>query len=277
MKLIDRIKEKAQTLDKTVVLPEGNDERIKKAARIIEKNNIAGTVVLDGKENSLKEGCMLLKEGKADGMVAGAANSTADVLRTALKQVGVKKGVSVVSSFFIMAGDDENIGQEGSLIFADCAVVPEPKSSQLADIALSTAGSVKNILNWEPKAALLSFSTKGSAKHRLAEKVRGAVDILNQKKPDFIYDGELQLDTALVPEVAQKKDPSGKLAGRANILIFPDLNSANIGYKLVQRLGGFTATGPILQGFNKPVNDLSRGCSVEDIVNVAAVTVLQAK
>ncbi|MEA3507176.1 MAG: phosphotransacetylase [Elusimicrobiota bacterium] len=277
MKLIDRIRKKAQTLDKTVVLPEGSDERIKKAAGIIEKSNIAGTVVLDGKENSLKEGCRLLKDGKADGMVAGAANSTADVIRTALKGVGVREGVSVVSSFFIMTGEDENIGQDGSLVFADCAVIPNPDSGKLADIAINTAAGIKDILNWEPKVAMLSFSTKGSARHSLADKVRKAVDILKEKNPDFIYDGELQLDTALVPEVAQKKDPSGKLSGRANILIFPDLNSGNIGYKLVQRLGGFTATGPVLQGFKKPVNDLSRGCSVEDIVNAAAVTVLQAE
>jgi phosphate acetyltransferase len=273
MNLTETIKKQAKTFNKTIVFPEGNDGRIKEAAKLIEENNIAQAVVLDGGKNSLKEACRLINDNQCDGMVAGAVTATATVIKTALKYIGVKDNIPTVSSFFILSGKESG---KKSLVFADCAVLPDPGSRELADIATATAASVKNILNWEPRVAMLSFSTKGSARHRLVDKVKKAVDILDTKNPDFIYDGELQLDSAIVPEVSRQKDPGGVLGGKANILIFPDLNSGNIGYKLVQRLGGFKATGPILQGFKSPVNDLSRGCSVEDIVNVAAVTVLQA-
>lgn len=225
-------------------------------------------------QNPLYFGAMMVKQGKASGMVAGAANTTADVLRSALHVVGVMPGLKTVSSCFIMASPKAG---EKTYLFADCAVVPNPTAEQLADIASSTALSRRSILSDEPLVALLSFSTLGSAEHELVEKVREAKGILDARKVDFSYDGELQLDAAIVESIARSKAPQSKVAGQANTLIFPDLQAANIGYKLVQRLGGYEAIGPIIQGLAAPICDLSRGCSTLDIVNTSILVVLMSK
>lgn len=220
-------------------------------------------------------GALLVKFGRAAGMVAGAANTTADVLRAALQVVGVKAGLKTVSSCFIMVLPDF-MGEERTMLFADCAVVPNPDSEQLADIAMSTAFTHRSLLGEEPKVALLSFSTKGSAEHELVEKVRGTIQILKDRKADFDFDGELQLDAAIVPKVAASKAPGSSVAGAANTLIFPDLQSGNIGYKIAQRIGKAEAIGPIIQGLAAPICDLSRGCSTEDIVNTAVLVLLMS-
>ncbi|MDR1929502.1 MAG: phosphate acetyltransferase [Treponema sp.] len=225
----------------------------------------------------LRFGAMMVRTGEADVSVAGAENTTGDVLRAGLTIIGTVPGLKTASSCFVMTGLDPAWGKEGSLIFSDCAVVPDPTAEQLADIAESAARSCREFLDTEPVAALLSFSTKGSAKHDNVTKVQNAVEILKGRKPDFVFDGEIQADAALVPSVTDKKAPGSPLRGRVNTLIFPDLGSGNIGYKLVQRLGGAGAFGPFLQGFAKPISDLSRGASVEDIVITCAVTLSRAK
>ena len=228
-------------------------------------------------KNPLYLGVMLVKTGKADGMVAGSVNSTGDTLRPALQIIKTAPGIKTVSSCFIMAlPEGSKYGENGVMVFADCAVNIEPDAEQLASIAIASADTAKKIAGIDPKIAMLSFSTKGSAKHANVDKVVEATKIVNTVAPELQCDGELQLDAAIVESVAQLKAPGSKIAGHANVLIFPDLQSGNIGYKLVQRLAGAQAVGPICQGFNKPVNDLSRGCSSEDIVNVVAMTVLQA-
>ena len=218
-------------------------------------------------------GAMMVRLGDADGMVAGSASPTADVLRAAIQVIGTKPGLKTVSSCFIMVLDEKakNYGDDGILIFSDCGVVPHPNSEQMADIATSAAYSARQI-GLDPRVALLSFSTMGSASHECVDRVQEAVKILKNRSVDFKFDGELQADAALVPSVGEKKAPGSEVAGKANVLVFPNLSAGNIGYKLVQRLGNAEAYGPILQGLAKPVNDLSRGCSVEDIVNVAAIT-----
>lgn len=228
-------------------------------------------------KNPLYLGVMFVKTGKADGMVAGSVNSTGDTLRPALQIIKTAPGIKTVSSCFIMVlPEGSKYGENGVMVFADCAVNIEPDAEQLASIAIASADTTKKIAGIDPKIAMLSFSTKGSAKHANVDKVVEATKIVNTIAPELQCDGELQLDAAIVESVAQLKAPGSKIAGRANVLIFPDLQSGNIGYKLVQRLAGAQAVGPICQGFNKPVNDLSRGCSSEDIVNVVAMTVLQA-
>ncbi|UTC75148.1 phosphate acetyltransferase [Treponema sp. OMZ 792] len=221
---------------------------------------------------------MMLVQDKADAMVAGALNTTADVLRAGLKVIGTLPGMKTASSCFLMDTKNPKLGANGVFIFSDCAVIPTPSSEQLADIACSAAMSCRTFAGVEPVVAMLSFSTKGSGgdKDENILRVREAVKILEERKPDFVFDGEIQLDCAIVPSVMQKKAADSPVKGQANTLIFPDLGAGNIGYKLVQRIAGAEALGPFLQGFAKPISDLSRGCSVDDIITTSAVTLVQA-
>lgn len=223
----------------------------------------------------LKFGAMMVRKGVADAMVAGADNATANVLRAAIMIVGTAEGTKYASSCFVMQVPDKKWGSDGSMIFSDCATIPDPNPEQLAEIAIAAAKSCRDFLQVEPIVAMLSFSTKGSAEHPDVDKVTEALKIVKERNPDLAVDGELQADAALVPSVGEKKAPGSSVAGKANVLIFPDLGAGNIGYKLVQRLANAEAFGPFLQGFAKPVSDLSRGCSVDDIVTTSAVTLCQ--
>ncbi len=330
MDFISNVINKAKQNVKTIVLPETEDDRILKAAEIINKDKIAKLILIGDEKKLLKKGeelkldlkgikfinpmdseyleefvksytkkrekkgmteenarkiltsdwmffgAMLVDKGIAGGMVGGAMNSTANTLKSIFHCVGTKEGVATVSSFFIMILTNKEFGEDGILFFADSAVIPNPTDIQLADIGEATADNYSIFIGKKPKVAFLSFSTKGSAETDETKKVVSAYNILKNKRKDIICDGELQLDAAIVPSVNKKKAPGSIIEGKANVLIFPDLNSGNIGYKLVQRLAGAEAIGPILQGARKPINDLSRGCSVEDIVNVSAITSLQA-
>ncbi len=227
--------------------------------------------------NPLYFGNLMLMKGMADGLLAGADNTTGDVLRAALHTVKTKKGINTVSGAFVMILPDDTFGDNGVFIFGDCAVNPDPDAQQLADIAISCAETKQSLIGGEANVAMLSFSTKGSASHANVDKVIAALDLVKEKRPDLLVDGELQLDAAVVPSVAAKKAPDSDVAGKANVLVFPDLQSGNIGYKLVQRFAGASAIGPILQGMAKPVNDLSRGCSVQDVVDMIAITALQCE
>ncbi|MDL2242099.1 phosphate acetyltransferase [Bacteroidales bacterium OttesenSCG-928-L03] len=227
-------------------------------------------------EDPLYLACLMIKAGDAAGEIAGAQNTTGNVLRPALQIIKTKPGISVVSGAFLMFTQTEQYGKDGLLIFADCAVMPNPNAKELAEIAVSTAETARVIAGVEPRVAMLSFSTKGSAKHELVDKVVEATRLAKEMAPDVAIDGEMQADASLVPFVGQSKAPGSAVAGHANVLVFPDLQSGNISYKLVERLGNATAIGPILQGMAAPVNDLSRGCSVEDIYNMVAITANQA-
>lgn len=222
-------------------------------------------------------GTMMVKMKDADGLVSGAIHSTGDLLRPALQIIKTAPGMSIVSSCFVMEIPNKTYGDDGLMLFADCAVNPNPNAEELASIAIATANTAKVLCGIEPRIAMLSFSTKGSAKHELVDKVVKATELAKEQAPHYMIDGELQLDAAIVPKVAELKAPNSDVAGKANVLVFPDLQAGNIGYKLVQRLAGAEAIGPICQGFAAPVNDLSRGCSIDDIVNVVAITAVQAQ
>lgn len=330
MKLSQLIREKAKKNPKIIVLPEGEEPRMIKAAETIINEGFASLILLGREENikskarelgidlsnkikiinpkdskRLKEyaesyyqirknkgvsldeayqllenplyfGALMVYHDDADGLVAGSINATGDVFRPALQTIKTAPGINIVSSSFIMVIPDCPYGEKGIIVFADCALNPEPNAEQLADVAIASAATGKALVGFEPKVAMLSFSSKGSAKHPLVEKVIEATKIAKKKKPEILIDGELQADAALIPSIGERKAPNSKIAGKANVLIFPDLNSGNIAYKLIERLAKAEAIGPISQGMRKPVNDLSRGCSAEDIVNVVAITVLQA-
>lgn len=330
MDLINNIIERAKKVNKRIVLPESEDERVLTAASKIIEEGIAQIILIGKKEeilnkaselglknldkaeivnnydserldayaeelcelrkskgmtkeqalevlkNPLYYATMMIKMGDADGEVAGASNFTGDVLRPAFQIIKTKPGVSVVSGAFLMMIENNPYAPEGVIVFADCAVNPNPDANQLAQIAVCSAETAKSIANIEPKTAILSFSTKGSAKHEMVDKVVEAGKIANQMAPELEIESEIQADAALVAAIGQKKAPESKVAGNANVLVFPSLEVGNISYKLVERLGGAKAVGPVLQGLNAPINDLSRGCSVEDIVNLTAITVNQA-
>lgn len=328
--ILDEIKSKAKALQKTIVLCEGEDSRVVKAAADATQEGVAKIVLL-GDEKAIKAanpdvdltgvtivnpltseklpeynaklcelraskgmteeqaakllqdgtyfGAMMLKMGDVDGLVSGACHSTANTLRPGLQIIKTAKNASAVSSFSIMICPSQGNAYcpDGVVIFADCGLNPTYDSNGLADLAIATANSAKSILGLDPKVAMLSFSTKGSAKHDNVTLVAEATKIAKEKAPDLKLDGELQFDAALVPSVAALKAPQSDVAGKANVFVFPDLQAANIGYKIAERLGGFMAVGPICQGFAKPLNDLSRGCKSEDIVAAVAITALQAQ
>lgn len=250
------------------------------AEKLYDLRKSKGVTLDEAKEtvkNEIYFGTMMVKLKDADGMVSGAIHATGDLLRPGMQIIKTAPGVSIVSSIFIMETPNQGYGENGLFIFGDCAVNPNPNARELASIAIASANTGKALCGIEPRVALLSFSSKGSAKHELVDKVAEATRLAKEMAPDIMIDGELQLDAAIVPKVAELKAKGSDVAGRANVLIFPDLQSGNIGYKLVQRLGNAEAIGPICQGFAAPINDLSRGCSTEDIVNVVAITAVQAQ
>ena len=258
---------------------EATDERTDLIELFVDLRKHKGITMEDAEkmiEKPLYYGTLMVKAGLADGMVAGAANPTGDVLKPALQIIKTAEGINSVSGAFVMIVPDKSFGQDGKMIMADCAVNPEVDADTLGEIAVASADTASKIAGLDPKVAMLSFSTMGSAKHELVERVQQATAKAKEIAPDLSIDGEMQADAALVPSVAERKAPESKVAGQANVLVFPDLEAGNIGYKLVQRLANAEAVGPIIQGLDKPVNDLSRGCSVDDIVNLTAITALQA-
>jgi phosphate acetyltransferase len=220
-------------------------------------------------------GCMMVREGLLDGMVGGAVHTTADLIRNAIRIVGSAPGIKTVSSFFLMLLPNDKFGEQGVFVYADCGAVPNPDPLQLADIACAAADNFGKLVGADPRVAMLSFSTKGSAKHPDVDKVLAACDELKKRNVGFAFDGEFQFDAAVVPSVGQKKAPGSPIAGKANVLVFPDLDAGNIAYKITERLGGAKALGPLMQGLAKPVNDLSRGCSADDVYEVAIITQCQ--
>jgi len=330
MELIDKIHEMARQAGKTIVLPEGTEERNLRAADYVLKEKIAAIILLGNKDEILKKASgfslqnigkatiidptnhpqkeyyakmlaeirkkkgmtyeealkkveeplylstLLIKDGKADGEVSGAEHATGDVLRPAFQIIKTLPGVSAVSGAFIMILKDKNFGTDGVMVFADCAVNPDPSVRELAEIAVESAKTAKNIAGIAPRVAMLSFSTKGSARHEKVDKVVEAMNMAKTMNPDLQIDGELQADAAIIEAIGKKKAPGSPIAGKANVLVFPSLESGNIAYKLVQRLAGAEAVGPVLQGLAAPINDLSRGCSVDDIINMIAITANQA-
>jgi len=309
MEIIKLIRSKAQQRNKTIILPEIEDIRVRQAAEFIEKEGIAKILLLgdsqldaekiesyaqsyyqlqkhkgitpeDAKrtlQNPLYYAAMMTRVGEADGFVAGAAHTTPDVARAAIHCLGVDEKINIASSCFLISVPDCVYGQEGAFIFADCGIIPEPTSRQLACIAVSSAGLAKEVLGITPAVAFLSYSTKGSAKSRSQDKIREALGMAHEMDPALLLDGELQVDAAIVPEVAEIKYPDSPVKGRANVLVFPNLDAGNISYKLVQRLAKARAAGPLILGLNKPCSDLSRGCSVEEIIDCVAITAIRAR
>lgn len=256
-----------------------NDPRYKDdfAANYFElrkKKGISQEEAAKAMQDNIFFAAMLVAQGHADGYVAGSIATTADTLRPAIQIIKTAPGIKTVSSYFLMVVPDKSFGVNGSLIFADCAVVPDPTAEQLAEIAVCSAQNCKKLLGVDPKVAMLAFSTKGSATHPSLEKVQQATDMVKKSHPEIVIDGEIQFDAAIIPGVGAKKAPGSPLEGKANVFVFPDLNSGNICYKAVQRLAKAEAIGPVVQGTARPVNDLSRGCSVSDIVNTVAITAL---
>jgi phosphate acetyltransferase len=290
---------------KRIVFPEGDDPRVQTAAARLIRDAIIDPILLIKDVNDAKyasifhsrrrakgitlleaeqvaarplyRAALMVAAGDADGAVGGAVNTTAETVRAALHCIGPRSDVRTISGVFFVCVADRNQGHDGVLAFADCALVVDPCAVEVAEIAIATAHSTRTIIGAEPRIALLSFSTKGSAKHPVADKMIEALRILRERAADLVVDGELQADAALVHSVGASKSPGSQVAGRANTLIFPNLSSANISYKLVERLGGATAYGPFLQGLAKPMNDLSRGCSADDIYGAAIITALQAE
>lgn len=263
-----------------IIDPAGFDRKEEFAEKMAEMRKSKGLTkeeALKLLDNPLYLATMLIKFKEADGEVAGAMNATGDVLRPAFQFIKTLPGISVVSGAFFMLLNDKNFGENGILVFADCAVHPDPTEQELAEIAVITAKTTRAIGGFEPRVAMLSFSTAGSAKHAMCDKVINAARIAKELDPSLDIDGEMQADAALIESIGKKKFPGSKIAGKANVLIFPDLQSGNISYKLVQRLANAEAIGPVLQGMAAPINDLSRGCSVEDIIYMAAITAGQAE
>jgi phosphate acetyltransferase len=262
----------------TIVEPKSSEKYDEYVNIFYELRKSKGITLEKAKEILLDEiyfATMMVKCGDAHGLVSGAIHSTGDLLRPALQIIKTAPGISIVSSCFVMETQAKEFGEDGVLVFADCAINPNPNAEELASIALSTAATARSLCGFEPRVAMLSFSTKGSGKHEFVDKVVEATKIAKAKSPELLIDGELQLDAAIVKKVATLKAPESKVAGNANVLIFPDLQSGNIGYKLVQRIAKAETIGPVSQGFARPINDLSRGCSAEDIVNVVAITAVQ--
>ncbi len=264
----------------TFVDPAACAQLPKYAALLYERRKANGVTQAEARETArtpLYFAALMVAAGDADGSVGGAANTTADTARAALHAIGPAPGVHLVSSAFIMALQNRAFGHNGLLAFADCALVVDPSPLDLAEIAIATAETTRRIIDAEPVVALLSFSTKGSGRHAEVEKITETLRLVRERAPGLNIDGELQLDAALIPGVAQAKAPGSAVAGRANTLIFPDLNAGNIGYKLVERLAGAAAIGPLLQGLARPANDLSRGCSADDVFHTAVLTAIQAE
>jgi len=264
----------------TIIDPETSDKTADYANKFYEMRKAKGVTPEQAAEtmkNTLYYGVMMVNEGEADGMVAGACNSSANVIRPSLQILKTKPGTKLVSAFFVIVVPDCEYGENGTFVFADSGLNEDPDADSVSEIAISSAASFKQLVNAEPKVAMLSYSTYGSAKSHLVDKMQEATRLAKEKRPDLMLDGEMQFDAAVVPSVGSSKAPGSNVAGQANVLVFPDLNAGNIAYKIAQRLAKAEAYGPVLQGIKKPVNDLSRGCSADDIAGVVAITCVQAQ